>query len=43
MSGYQCFARTEMDYLVMGPFLIDKSAKPEREEKEDWKKEFPPD
>ena len=42
-NAYQCFMRTEMDYLVLGPFLLDKSKQPEWTEKDDWKKEFPLD
>ncbi len=39
-DAYRCFMRTEMDYLVLGPFLLDKKAQPEIEEKEDWRQEF---
>ncbi len=42
-NAYQCFMRTNMDYLVMGPFLIEKSEQPEWNEAENWQKEFPPD
>lgn len=40
MDAYRCFMRTEMDYLVLGPFLIDKKLQPPYVEKKDWKKEF---
>ena len=39
-DAYRCFMRTEMDYLVLGPFLLDKKAQPEIEEKGDWRREF---
>jgi carbamoyltransferase len=39
-DAYRCFMRTDMDYLVMGGFLLDKSAQPKWEETKDWKKEF---
>jgi carbamoyltransferase len=39
-DAYRCFMRTEMDYLVLGPFLLDKRAQPEVEEKGDWRQEF---
>ena len=32
--------RTDMDYLVLGPFLLDKDAQPEWKETEDWQQEF---
>ncbi|OGP61666.1 MAG: hypothetical protein A2V67_12270 [Deltaproteobacteria bacterium RBG_13_61_14] len=41
--AYQCFMRTQMDYLVMGSFLLDKTRQPAWQEKGDWQKEFPPD
>ncbi len=28
-DAYRCFMRTEMDHLVLGPFLLDKSQQPE--------------
>jgi carbamoyltransferase len=39
-DAYRCFMRTEMDYLVLGPFLIDKRAQPQLEEKGDWRREY---
>ena len=39
-DAYRCFMRTEMDYLVLGPFLLDKQAQPKLEEKGDWRQEF---
>ncbi|MHC4748856.1 MAG: carbamoyltransferase family protein [Planctomycetota bacterium] len=34
-DAYQCFMRTNMDYLLMGSFLLDK----EKQEKEPWEKD----
>ena len=28
-DAYRCFMRTDMDYLVMGSFILDKKAQPE--------------
>jgi carbamoyltransferase len=39
-DAYRCFMRTEMDYLVLGPFLLEKTAQPKIEEKGDWRQEF---
>jgi carbamoyltransferase len=39
-DAYRCFMRTEMDYLVLGPFLLDKRAQPKLAEKGDWRQEF---
>ena len=39
-DAYRCFMRTEMDYLVLGPFLLDKRAQPALAEKGDWRQEF---
>jgi carbamoyltransferase len=39
-DAYRCFMRTEMDYLVLGPFLLEKTAQPELAEKGDWRQEF---
>ena len=36
-DSYRCFMRTEMDYLVVGNFLFDKTKQPKFEESEDWK------
>jgi carbamoyltransferase len=38
--AYRCFMRTEMDYLVMGDYLFDKSLQPKFQDNEDWKQEF---
>jgi carbamoyltransferase len=39
-DAYRCFMRTEMDYLVVENFLMDKRAQPVREKDESWKTEF---
>jgi carbamoyltransferase len=39
-DAYRCFMRTEMDYLVVGPFLLDKTCQPEWQEEGDWREEF---
>ena len=39
-DAYRCFMRTQIDYLVLGPFLLEKSRQPEWKESGDWKREF---
>jgi carbamoyltransferase len=39
-DAYKCFMRTEMDYLIMGNYLLNKKDQKEFKEKADWKKEF---
>jgi len=39
-DAYRCFMRTEMDYLIMENYLIDKSYQKEFKEDANWKKEF---
>jgi len=39
-DAYRCFMRTEMDYLVLGPFLVDKKAQPQLEDRQDWRQEY---
>jgi carbamoyltransferase len=39
-DAYLCFMRTEMDYLIMGPFLLDKKNQPPLKDDTDWRKEF---
>ena len=39
-DAYQCFMRTEMDYLVMGDCLFDKKKQPKWNETKDWQSEF---
>lgn len=42
-DAYRCFMRTNMDYLVMGNFILDKKQQPPVENKEEWQQEFPLD
>jgi len=39
-DAYRCFMRTNMDWLVLGPFLLDKKTQPEFKEEQDWRKVF---
>ena len=39
-DAYRCFMRTEMDYLVLGPYLLDKRAQPALAEQGDWRQEY---
>jgi carbamoyltransferase len=39
-DAYKCFMRTEMDYLVVGNYLLSKAKQSEWKEKNDWRKEF---
>lgn len=39
-DAYKCFMRTEMDYLVIGNYLLSKPEQPEWKEQGDWRKEF---
>ncbi len=39
-DAYLCFMRTNMDYLIMGNFLLDKKEQKPLEEDKDWRKEF---
>lgn len=39
-DAYRCFMRTEMDYLAIENFLLDKQDQPCREKDESWKTEF---
>jgi carbamoyltransferase len=39
-DAYHCFMRTHIDYLVMGPYLLDKTSQPEWKEQGDWRNEF---
>jgi carbamoyltransferase len=42
-DSYRCFMRTEMDYLVLENFVLDKAEQPRFVEKSDWRAEFRPD
>lgn len=39
-DAYRCFMRTEMDYLVVGDYLFEKTAQPEWDKKDNWQEEF---
>jgi carbamoyltransferase len=39
-DAYRCFMRTEMDFLVVENFVLDKRVQPERPKDESWKTEF---
>ncbi len=39
-DAYRCFMRTEMDYLVLGDFLLSKGDQPEWKDKVDWRKDY---
>jgi carbamoyltransferase len=39
-DAYRCFMRTEMDYLVIENFILDKRKQPHWEKDDSWKDEF---
>jgi carbamoyltransferase len=39
-DAYQCFMRTHIDYLVLGPFLLDKRTQPAWTETKEWREQF---
>ena len=39
-DAWRCFMRTNMDFLVLGPFLLAKTEQPPLREEGDWRKEF---
>jgi len=39
-DAFKCFMRTNMDYLIIGNFLLEKKEQRPIEELSDWKKEF---
>jgi carbamoyltransferase len=39
-DAYRCFMRTNMDYLLLGNFLLKKTEQPALVEAKDWRKEF---
>ena len=39
-DAYRCFMRTDIDVLVVGPYLLRKENQPEWEEEGDWRTEF---
>lgn len=40
LNAYTCFMRTQMDYLVIGDYLLRKTDQKESREDGDWRKEF---
>ena len=40
VDAYKCFMRTEMDYLIMGPYLLDKTKQKEFVDDIDWRETF---
>jgi carbamoyltransferase len=39
-DAYRCFMRTEMDFLVVGNYVLDKKEQPSLAETGDWRTEF---
>jgi carbamoyltransferase len=39
-DAYRCFMRTEMDFLVLGNYVLDKKEQPAVADKTDWRAEF---
>ena len=39
-DAYRCFMRTEMDYLALGSWLLDKRQQPPWKEKTDWRQDY---
>jgi carbamoyltransferase len=39
-DSYRCFMRTEMDFLVLETFVLEKSAQPAFEDHENWRTQF---
>ena len=39
-EAYRCFMRSDMDYLVLGNFILDKKAQTPLQSDTDWRKEF---
>jgi len=39
-DAYRCFMRTEMDYLVLGNYVLDKKEQPPLPDQRNWRKEF---
>jgi carbamoyltransferase len=39
-EAYACFMRTEMDHLVLGSFVLDKTTQPTFADSGDWRTEF---
>ena len=39
-DAYRCFMRTDMDYLVLGNYILEKKLQPEFVEHTNWREEF---
>lgn len=39
-DAYRCFMRTNIDYLILGNYILDKKKQPKLNDDTDWKKEF---
>ena len=39
-DAYRCFMRTEMDYLIMGNYVLDKKDQKKLKDDTDWQEEF---
>ena len=39
-DAYRCFMRTEMDYLVIGNFFLEKNEQPAWQDDTRWRDEF---
>jgi carbamoyltransferase len=42
-DAYRCFMRTEMDYLVMGDYVLVKTEQPDWQNKDKWMEKFEQD
>jgi len=42
-DAYRCFMGTQMDYLCLGPFLLDRKEQPGLASPETWQRTFAPD
>jgi carbamoyltransferase len=39
-DAYRCFMRSEIDYLSLGPFLLEKQRQPNWQDRENWRETF---
>ena len=39
-DAYRCFMRTNIDVLVLGPYVLEKDGQPEWKETSKWQQEF---
>jgi carbamoyltransferase len=39
-DAYRCFMRTHLDFLVLGRYLLDKTAQPPAPEEDNWREQF---